>query len=167
MIWTPNIVYSASMGPDRQTNCLSGGINAPNLPPVPLAPPKALAASLGKKSTEEAEMGLRRQALDADWLRSALDDRGAVAVNPPKSNRKRQIDCDFHACHRRHLVENLFCSVKAFRRIATRHEKTDQNCLALLWQMSADHTSPSSTAVRACRRRRLAELGQDGLPDGW
>jgi transposase len=25
----------------------------------------------------------------------------------------------------RHLVENFFCSLKAFRRIATRYEKTD------------------------------------------
>lgn len=38
--------------------------------------------------------------------------------------------------------------------------------LALLWQISADHSSPSFTAVRACWRRRLAELGQDCLPDG-
>jgi transposase len=29
----------------------------------------------------------------------------------------------------RHLVENFFCSLKAFRRIATRYEKTDA-CLA-------------------------------------
>jgi transposase len=29
----------------------------------------------------------------------------------------------------RHLVENFFCSLKAFRRIATRYEKTD-TCFA-------------------------------------
>jgi transposase len=27
--------------------------------------------------------------------------------------------------HWRHLIENFFCSLKAFRRIATRYEKTD------------------------------------------
>jgi transposase len=31
----------------------------------------------------------------------------------------------------RHLVENFFCSIKAFRRIATRYEKTDK-CFAAL-----------------------------------
>lgn len=39
--------------------------------------------------------------------------------------------------------------------------------LALLWQISTDHSSPSSTAVRAFWRRRLAELDQDRLSDGW
>jgi hypothetical protein len=31
----------------------------------------------------------------------------------------------------RHLVENFFCSIKAFRRIATRYEKTDK-CFAVI-----------------------------------
>ena len=31
----------------------------------------------------------------------------------------------------RHLVENFFCKIKAFRRIATRYEKTDK-CLAAM-----------------------------------
>lgn len=42
-------------------------------------------------------MFLGDKTFDADWLRSELGDRGAVAVIPPESNRKRQIDCDFHA----------------------------------------------------------------------
>jgi transposase len=32
----------------------------------------------------------------------------------------------------RHLVENFFCQIKAFRRIATRYEKTDACFAALL-----------------------------------
>jgi transposase len=31
----------------------------------------------------------------------------------------------------RHLVENFFCAIKAFRRIATRYEKTD-TCFATM-----------------------------------
>jgi len=31
----------------------------------------------------------------------------------------------------RHLVENFFCAIKAFRRIATRYEKTD-TCFAAM-----------------------------------
>lgn len=42
-------------------------------------------------------MFLGDKAFDADWLRSELDDRGSIAVIPPKSNRKRKIDCDLHA----------------------------------------------------------------------
>jgi hypothetical protein len=38
--------------------------------------------------------------------------------------------------------------------------------LALLRQISLGHASPSSTAVWACWRWRLAELDQDRLPDG-
>lgn len=72
------------------------------------------------------------KAFDADRLRSECGDRGAVAVIPPKSNRKRQIDCDFHAYRWRHLVENYFCNLKAFLRIATRYEKTDQSYRAMI-----------------------------------
>jgi hypothetical protein len=32
----------------------------------------------------------------------------------------------------RHLVENFFCSIKAFRRIATRYEKTDRSFAAII-----------------------------------
>jgi transposase len=36
----------------------------------------------------------------------------------------------------RHLVENFFCSIKAFRRIAMRYEKTDK-CLAAMVNLVA------------------------------
>ena len=36
----------------------------------------------------------------------------------------------------RHLVENFFCSIKAFRRIATRYEKTDK-CFAAIINLVA------------------------------
>ncbi|MFC7738606.1 hypothetical protein ACFQX4_23005 [Roseomonas sp. GCM10028921] len=34
------------------------------------------------------------RAFDADWLRAKLDARGAVAVIPPKANRKTHSDFD-------------------------------------------------------------------------
>jgi len=80
----------------------------------------------------EFDMFLADKAFDADWLRTELNERGAVAVIPPKSNRKKKIDCDFHAYRWRHLVENFFCSLKTFRRIATRYEKTDQSYRAMI-----------------------------------
>ena len=45
--------------------------------------------------------------------------------DPTQIEPQRQIDCDFHAYRWRHLVENVFCNFKAFRRIATRYENTD------------------------------------------
>ena len=95
-------------------------------------------------------MALGDKACDADWPRSELDERGAVAVIPAKSNRKRQIDSDFHACRWRHLVENIFCNLKAFRRIAT-YEKTDQSYRARI-NLAALKAAPRSmsTGPRVC-----------------
>ena len=69
---------------------------------------------------------------DLDWLRQDLDERGATAVIPPKANRTQPIPCDFHMYGWRHLVENFFCDLKQFRRIATRYDKTDQSFAAMI-----------------------------------
>ena len=69
---------------------------------------------------------------DNDWLRRELDERGALAVIPPKANRKRNITCDFVMYGWRHLVENFFCAIKNYRRIATRYDKTDQSFAAMI-----------------------------------
>ena len=75
---------------------------------------------------------LADKAFDNDELRRELNRRGAEAVIPPKSNRKSVIACDFHKYRWRHLVEHYFCKLKAFRRIATRYEKTDESYAAMI-----------------------------------
>jgi transposase len=72
------------------------------------------------------------KAFDNDWLRAELDQRGASAVIPPKRDRARPISCDFEMYKWRHLVENLFCNLKQWRRIATRYDKTDQSFAAMI-----------------------------------
>ena len=72
------------------------------------------------------------KAFDNDWLRAELDQRGASAVIPPKRDRARPIYCDFEMYKWRHLVENLFCNLKQWRRIATRYDKTDQSFAAMI-----------------------------------
>ena len=72
------------------------------------------------------------KAFDTDGLRRELDRRGAQAVIPPKSNRKKLIASDFHKYRWRHLVEHYFCKLKAFRRIATRYDKTDTSYAAMI-----------------------------------
>ena len=85
---------------------------------------------------------LADKAFDIDWLRAELNDRGALAVIPPKANRARLIPCDFHMYKWRHLVENFFCNLKAFRRIATRYDKTDESFTAMI------HLAGAALALR-------------------
>ena len=75
---------------------------------------------------------LADKAFDIDWIRAELDSRGAMAVIPPKADRVRSIPCDFAMYKWRHLVENFFCDLKQFRRIATRYEKTDTSYAAMI-----------------------------------
>jgi transposase len=67
------------------------------------------------------------KAFDADRPPAALDDRGAAAVIPPRSNRKVMIDYDTQMSRWRHLVENYFAKIKEFRSIATRYDKTAES----------------------------------------
>jgi transposase len=69
---------------------------------------------------------------DNDWLRKELDERGAIAVIPPKADRRTAIACDFAMYRWRHLVENFFCDLKHYRRIATRYDKTDHSFAAMI-----------------------------------
>jgi transposase len=66
---------------------------------------------------------LADKAFDSDAIRADLNERGALAVIPPKANRAAGIPCDVEMYKWRHLVENFFCHLKAFRRIATRTKK--------------------------------------------
>jgi transposase len=70
------------------------------------------------------------KAFDMDWLRADLDARGAVAVIPPKANRKTQINLDRDMYGWRHLIENTFAKLKEFRAVATRYDKTDTSYAA-------------------------------------
>jgi transposase len=72
------------------------------------------------------------KAFDNNWLRTELNERGAIAVIPPKADRASRIPCDFEMYKWRHLVENFFCKVKEFRRIATRYDKTDTSFAAAI-----------------------------------
>jgi transposase len=65
------------------------------------------------------------KAFDNNWLRANLNERGAAAVIPSKADRAKCIPHDAEMYKWRHLIENFFCQLKAFRRIATRYEKTD------------------------------------------
>jgi len=67
---------------------------------------------------------------DADSFVESLTLRAIKPVIPPKSNRKIKRDCDFALYAERNLVERFFNTIKHFRGIATRYEKTARNFLA-------------------------------------
>jgi transposase len=69
---------------------------------------------------------------DANKVIEAVEARGMTAVIPAKSNRKTPRVIDDHIYKERHLVENFFCKLKRYRRVATRYEKTAANYLGFV-----------------------------------
>ncbi len=80
---------------------------------------------------------IAERAYDSNALRAELKERGAMAVIPPKSNRVDEIDYDVEMYKWRHLVENFFCNLKHFRRLAMRFEKTDVSYAAMIHAVSS------------------------------
>jgi transposase len=74
---------------------------------------------------------------DADAILADLEDRGVVAVIPPKRNRKVQPIIDGHLYALRNLVERCFSKLKHSRRLATRYDKTADSYLGFVLVASA------------------------------
>jgi len=71
------------------------------------------------------------KAFDAHWLRERLAGADIEAVIPVRKGTTGHAAHDAEKYKWRHLVENFFCAIKAFRHIATRYEKTD-TCFAAM-----------------------------------
>lgn len=77
------------------------------------------------------------KAFDTNAISAELDARGAgvvISQHPGRAS-KRRIDTDLYKW--RHLIENLFCKLKEFKRIAMRSDKTDQSFAAMIHLASA------------------------------
>ncbi len=94
-----------------------------NVADVTAAP--ALLARMGRARYVLADKGY-----NADLLRRSLRQAGAVPVIPGRSNRKRTVRYDRERYKDRHLIENAFCRLKDFRRVATRYDKGAANYLS-------------------------------------
>ena len=70
---------------------------------------------------------LADKAFDADWLLQNLEERGSIAVIPPKSNRKVQRDYDTYMYKWHHLVENYFANTAVHQGIQRHSHKIRQN----------------------------------------
>jgi transposase len=89
------------------------------------------------RRTKAARKILGDKAYDSAPLRQWLKDRGTRAVVPNKSSRKLPFSFDKKSYKLRHRIENAFCRLKDFRRIATRYDKLARNFLASICLVAA------------------------------
>jgi len=80
---------------------------------------------------------LADKAFDADWIVSELNERGAKIVISQHSRRSKPLKIDLEVYKWRHLIENFFCKLKEFKRIAMRSDKTDQSFSAMIYLAAA------------------------------
>jgi len=77
------------------------------------------------------------KAFDSNAIIAELDQRGAKAVISQHPRRTRPIPIDAEIYKWRHLIENFFCKLKEFKRIAMRACKTDQSFQAMIYLAAA------------------------------
>ena len=72
------------------------------------------------------------KAFDANWIIAELNQRGAGIIISQHPNRRSPLAIDLECYKWRHLIENFFCKLKEFKRIAMRADKTDQSFRAMI-----------------------------------
>ena len=77
------------------------------------------------------------RAFDSNALIAGLDERGAKVVISQHPRRASPLPLDAEMYQWRHLVENFFCKLKAFKRIAMRSDKTDPSFSAMIHRAAA------------------------------
>ncbi|MBP6112820.1 MAG: transposase, partial [Sphingobium sp.] len=77
------------------------------------------------------------KAFDAHWIVEDLDRRGAKVVISQHPGRAQKLKIDAEKYKWRHLIENFFCKLKEFKRIAIRACKTDQSFTAMIYLAAA------------------------------
>ena len=72
------------------------------------------------------------KAFDSNAIIADLDARGAKVVISQHPRRAKPLAIDEEMYKWRHLIENFFCKLKEFKRIAMRADKTDQSFAAMI-----------------------------------
>ncbi len=75
---------------------------------------------------------LADKAFDSNWIIDEMNERGATICISQRPQRKEPLEIDKEVYKWRHLVENFFCDLKDFRRIALRTDKTDTSFAAII-----------------------------------
>jgi putative transposase len=89
------------------------------------------------RRTNAAKRLIGDTAYDSAELRQWLQERGTKTVIPNKANRKQPFSFDKKTYRQRHRIENAFCRLKDFRRIATRYDRLARNFLASVCLVAA------------------------------
>jgi transposase len=89
------------------------------------------------RRTKSAKKLLADKAYDSAELREWLHQRGTTPIIPNRSNRKQPFSFNKRAYKWRHRIENAFCRLKDFRRIATRYDRLARNYLASICLVAA------------------------------
>ena len=77
------------------------------------------------------------KAFDTDAIIADLNHRGAKIVISQHPRRSQPLDIDLDIYKWRHLIENFFCKLKDFKRIAMRSDKTDTSFSAMIYATAA------------------------------
>jgi transposase len=80
---------------------------------------------------------LADKAFDSNAIIADLKARGAKVVISQHPRRSRPLAIDLEIYKWRHLIENFFCKLKEFKRIAMRADKTDQSFSAMIYITAA------------------------------
>jgi len=72
------------------------------------------------------------KAFDSNAIVADLNERGARIVISQHPRRAKPLPLDEEMYKWRHLIENFFCKLKEFKRIALRADKTDQSFKAII-----------------------------------
>ena len=80
---------------------------------------------------------LADKAFDSNWIIDDMNARGAVICISQRPQRLVPLEIDLELYKSRHLIENFFCKLKDFKRIALRAEKTDTSFEAMIYAVAA------------------------------
>ena len=88
---------------------------------------------------EDVDFGglIADKAFDSNALVAELNERRAKVVISQHPARSQPLKIDAEVYKWRHLIENFFCKLKEFKRIAMRACKTDQSFSAMIYLAAA------------------------------
>ena len=69
---------------------------------------------------------------DANWFRTALPEKGITPCIPRRKIRKTPVTHDKDLYKQRHKIENMFCRIKDWRRIAMRYDRCAHTFLSAI-----------------------------------
>ncbi len=77
---------------------------------------------------------LGNKGYDSDTFIRAIQEKGILAVIPPRRNRliPRDCDCDWFVYKERHLIECFFGKINHYRRVFSRFDKLARNYMGFV-----------------------------------